>query len=236
MAEQTGEKKYEATLHRRQQARKQGQVARSQDLVAVALLFAGVSALLLVGDQAGGQLTWYANLTLRDSPSLDAEMTDVKNLLLRMGLVIAWIVAPLLALLLLVAGVMHLMQVGWLILPEKLNPDFRRINPAQGVKRLFSSQNLVRVVMGLAKMGVVMLVAFLALWQEREKLISVIDMSVSPKLLATCCRSRFGRASRSPPYCCCWPSSTSCSNAGSSGTRLAHDRAGTARRNQTDPG
>ena len=48
MAEQFGDKKYDATPFRRQKARQEGQVAKSQDLSSVALLFAGVSALLFL--------------------------------------------------------------------------------------------------------------------------------------------------------------------------------------------
>lgn len=178
MADQAGEKKFEATHHHRQKARKQGQVARSQDLVAVALLFSGVAALLMVGELAAAQLTIYTDRTLSESPRLDAKLTDVTGMLSQMAAMIAWIITPLLALLLLVAAMTHIAQVGWLILPEKLMPDARRINPAQGLKRIFSLHNLVRVFMGLAKMAVVLGVAAVALWQERDRLMSVVDMSV----------------------------------------------------------
>ena len=41
MPEQSGEKSFDATPHRRQQAREQGQVAYSQDLGSAALLVVG---------------------------------------------------------------------------------------------------------------------------------------------------------------------------------------------------
>lgn len=178
MADQAGEKKFDPTPHRRQEARKNGQVARSQDLVAVALLFAGVATLLMIGDLAAGQLTLYTDRTLSEQPRLDAGLTDVTGMLSQMVAMIAWIIAPLLSLLMLVAMLTHVGQVGWLILPDKLMPDTKRINPAQGLKRLFSLQNVVRVGMGLAKMTVVLIVAFVAIWQEREELMTLVDMSV----------------------------------------------------------
>ena len=56
MAEQFGDKKYDATPFRRQKARQEGQVAKSQDLSSVALLFAGVAALLFLGQTAANQV------------------------------------------------------------------------------------------------------------------------------------------------------------------------------------
>src|SRR5215211_6535862 len=49
MAEQCGEKSFDPTPHRRQQAREQGQVVYSQDLGSAALLIVGVLVLMYWG-------------------------------------------------------------------------------------------------------------------------------------------------------------------------------------------
>ncbi|MEX2092673.1 MAG: EscU/YscU/HrcU family type III secretion system export apparatus switch protein, partial [Pirellulales bacterium] len=51
MAESSGEKAFDATAHRRQQAREQGQVAFSQDLGSAMLLLVAGFLLLLMGGQ-----------------------------------------------------------------------------------------------------------------------------------------------------------------------------------------
>ena len=51
MAESSGEKTFEATAHRRQQAREQGQVAFSQDLGSAVLLLVGGLLFLFMGGQ-----------------------------------------------------------------------------------------------------------------------------------------------------------------------------------------
>ena len=58
--EQNGEKSQEPTQHRREQARGQGQIARSQDLASAALLLGGLVAVLWMGSpvmMALGRLT-----------------------------------------------------------------------------------------------------------------------------------------------------------------------------------
>ena len=51
MAESSGEKTFEPTAHRRQQAREQGQVAFSQDLGSAVLLLVGGMLLLMMGGE-----------------------------------------------------------------------------------------------------------------------------------------------------------------------------------------
>ena len=57
------------------------------------------------------------------------------------------------------AILVHLLQVGPLFLPNKLAPDFSRINPFKGVQRLVSISNFVRLGFGLFKISVVVAVA-----------------------------------------------------------------------------
>src|SRR3954452_12226216 len=49
MAEDAGDKSQDATPHRRQQAREQGQIAKSQELASAVILLAGATALLWLG-------------------------------------------------------------------------------------------------------------------------------------------------------------------------------------------
>ena len=49
MAESAGEKSFEATPHRRQEAREQGQVVYSQDLASAAMLMLGAVLITFVG-------------------------------------------------------------------------------------------------------------------------------------------------------------------------------------------
>ena len=60
MAETDGDKTQDATPHRRQQAREEGQVAKSQDLASAALLMVGLAALLWMGRPVVEMLARYA--------------------------------------------------------------------------------------------------------------------------------------------------------------------------------
>src|SRR5271166_2690750 len=60
MAETDGDKTQDATPHRRQQAREEGQVAKSQDLASAFLLLVGLAVLLWLGTPIVDMLERYA--------------------------------------------------------------------------------------------------------------------------------------------------------------------------------
>ena len=73
MAETDGDKTQDATPHRRQQAREEGQVAKSQDLASAALLLVGLAALLWLGGPVVEMLGRYATEQLGGEPWLTAD-------------------------------------------------------------------------------------------------------------------------------------------------------------------
>jgi flagellar biosynthetic protein FlhB len=75
------------------------------------------------------------------------------------------------------AILVHLAQVGILFLPQKLAPDFSRVDPLKGAKRLFSMTNLVRLAFGIFKIGVVIAVAY---WSIREYDDTILTLAILP--------------------------------------------------------
>ena len=169
MAEQFGDKKYDATPFRRQKARQEGQVAKSQDLSSVALLFAGVAALLFLGQTAANQVQNFTTLHLTEGAWTIVNAELVINQAVK--------------LMYLVALLINVMQTGFLFLPQKLTLDFKKVNPIQGLKRLFSIQSVVRLLLGLFKVGVVVGVAGVSLYFEADKIMTVSSMTV-PQIAA----------------------------------------------------
>lgn len=151
------EKSFPATPRRREEARKKGQVARSAEFGPAAILLALVVALhgLLPGE-AGQSLLRDLQFALRFSPH-DATLTfETVQQWQMLGL--SW-AARLLVLPLLLAVVLGLCagigQVGFAVTPEALAPQWNRINPATGIKRLFSTRGTVETLKGILKMALI---------------------------------------------------------------------------------
>lgn len=180
MAEQNGEKSQEPTPYRRQQAREQGQVARSHDLASAALLLGGMVALLWLG---GAVVTSLGLLTQRylggdawltaDVPAVTREFSDVM-------LALAPSLLPLLLTMLAVAVFINLAQVGLVFLPEKLAPDLSRIDPIAGFTRVFSLPSVMRLLFGMFKVGLVAAVAWASLSGEMDDVLALVGLESAP--------------------------------------------------------
>jgi len=177
MAETDGDKAQDATPHRRQQAREEGQVAKSQDLASAALLLAGLAALLWLGGPVVDVLGRYATEQLGGDPWLTANAQFIVAHEQRAAFALAGCLLPIFGLLMFVGIAANFLQVGFLFLPEKLAPDLTRLDPLQGFSRLFSLANLVRLVMGLLKMALVASVACASLYGQREKVLGLAAMT-----------------------------------------------------------
>jgi len=180
-AEDFGDKTHEATPYRRQKAREEGQVVRSQDLASAALLIAGLVVLWyfsrsladflgrLTSDHLGGT-AW-----LR----LDTQTAAHHAASLAAGLAVSLL--PVLALLLLGAILTHIGQFGFLYLPQKIGLDWQRINPLPNAQRIFSLTNAVHLGFGLLKVLLIIAVAGWALWGERGRLLN-LSGETSPQI------------------------------------------------------
>ena len=182
-SEDFGNKTHEATPYRRQKAREEGQVVRSQDLASAALLVGGLVALWY----SGSTVAHFLGELARDSLGGDAWVSftgqDAAQAVGRIAYGLALACGPLLGLLLLAAVLSQLSQVGLLYLPQKLALDWQRINPLTNGQRIFSVRNAMQLAFGLLKVLLITLVAGWSLWGERNRLMNLTD-ETTPQIAA----------------------------------------------------
>jgi len=180
MAENFGDKRHEATPYRRQQAREQGQVARSQDLASAAVL---VGSLLLIIYLGEGVVRFFEAFTEQQLGSASGdhwEVGDATSALAALTLGLARVLLPILGLVLVLAVLSHVGQVGFLFLPQKVALDWNHVNPLRGFQRVFSWSSVMRLTFGLGKTAVVLIVAGWCLWNDREQILLASSLAVAP--------------------------------------------------------
>lgn len=145
------DKNHEATPFKLMEARKKGQVAKSTELASFASLFAmlatilatlGVSAVFLAKTTA-----WWlssAHTKANDLAYLWTHLLAYTTDLSR--LVLAIVVAGLLS-----TVIITFIHVGPIFSGHPLKPDFNRINPSQGFKKIFALRSLVDLFRLIAK-------------------------------------------------------------------------------------
>ncbi len=179
MAEEAGEKKHEATPYRRQKAREEGQIARSQDLGSAVLLLAGIFVLQFTGSQIFETLAGVLKDHLEVPYYWTTDTSSILNHLLGLTYRVSLVLAPLFGVVFLTAIVINLAQGGLLWLPDKLGFDFNRINPLAGFGRIFSLSNGTRLGFGLLKMSLIAATLIMGVWSRWGEIMGLSDMPIA---------------------------------------------------------
>jgi flagellar biosynthetic protein FlhB len=171
MAEHAGEKSFEATPHRRQEAREKGQVAFSQDLGSAAMLMLGVLLLIMFGRALIEFCAQLMRRHLSEVADLGTTQQTLQNEWFRIAVSLSAVLLPILGLMMLGGILSSVLQIGFLWLPERLALDISRINPASGLRRIFSLSGTARLGFGLVKVVVVTGVAVAVLWMRWDEVL-----------------------------------------------------------------
>jgi flagellar biosynthetic protein FlhB len=184
------EKTEEPTPKRREDARKKGQVARSQDLNTAVLLLAGMGLLYFFGarmrDTMAGLMIW-AFTHIHD---VDFSPAGISQLFLFLNKETLVMIAPFTIGLMLIGVAVSLVQVGVFVSWDVMAPDWNKVNPISGFQRLFSTQAIVRVVMAIFKLAVIGTVTYWAVVKDLPTLFHLDTYEVRG-IFATICMMTF---------------------------------------------
>jgi flagellar biosynthesis protein FlhB len=174
MAENDAQERTEqATPKRLEEARRKGQIPRSRELSAAAVTLVGGAALYLLGAQITGQM---AEMMRRGLALSRDEATDSTFMLPALSTAAAdglWLSMPVLGLITLAAIIAPLALGGWSFAGQAMMPQFSRLNPLEGIKRMFAMRSLVELAKAMAKFGVVAVIAVIVLWKDAPALMAL---------------------------------------------------------------
>ncbi|MEA3286012.1 MAG: flagellar biosynthesis protein FlhB [Candidatus Marinimicrobia bacterium] len=157
MAEQQAaqDKTEQATPKRLEEAKDKGNVAKSQDLNSVVLLFAGIFGLTYSANEI---ITVFMNFTMNvynNAVEMDITKDTVSFYSAEFMKTYAGILGPIMLVLFFAALAVNYVQVGVMVAKKALVPKFEKINPAKGFKRMFSTRSLVELAKGVLKISLV---------------------------------------------------------------------------------
>jgi flagellar biosynthetic protein FlhB len=154
-SEQGGETTEEPSARRLQQARERGQVPRSRELTNFATMIGGSAALIAVG----GTLVGHMVQIMRTSLAVDPQsLSDPESMMASLGVAATTAVAAVLPIFGTLIGLVLLASValgGWNFSPAAMTPDFSRMSPLSGLKRLFGMHGVTELGKALLKCLVV---------------------------------------------------------------------------------
>ena len=188
MAEESGQDKTEEpTAQRLSKAREEGQIARSQELAPAAMMVMATLFFTMMGQYLFNSM---GNL-FKSQLQFDRKITDKAELLPAIfgsaivdGFVI---VLPLIAIMAVIAALSTTLSGGFIFSPKLALPNFGKLNPMSGLKRMFGTDALIQLGKSVAKFLVVGAILLMSVMNNLNDLtnISQMDLGQAVKVAGT---------------------------------------------------
>ena len=177
------EKTEEPTPRRLQKAREDGQVPRSRDLTTSVILLGGSIGLFVFGPFMSQRMMDIIHYNF----SFDREAAfDPAAMLNHLGQSFAdalWSLLPLFAILLVVSILGPICLGGWLWSSKALMPKGSRMNPIEGLKRMFGVKGRVELFKALAKVLLILSLAVFLLMYMQQDMLELASQAVRPSIV-----------------------------------------------------
>jgi flagellar biosynthetic protein FlhB len=160
------------TAKRRGEARKRGQVAKSSDLTSAAVLIAGlIAVVLMAGKIVQAAASVMVNVIAQIAhPGSVATSAGLSALMHEGAMTLLTTVGPIFGICIAAAVLVNVAQIGLRPSPKALKPDFGRLNPVNGFKRVFGPKIAFETGKSLAKVAVLGGIVALALVPDITRL------------------------------------------------------------------
>lgn len=179
-----GEKTEPATEKKKQDARDEGQVAKSKEIENAVSLFALFLIIRFGTSLLASNLLGLFRLIYDDIPEYiknydgNVNETSLYGLLAQVFIQVLLILAPIMLAAFVISFVCDVAQVKWHPTIKPLQPKGSKINPLSGFKKIFSKNALVELVKSILKISVVIYMAYSYLKKNFNGLMLLTDMTV----------------------------------------------------------
>lgn len=183
MAEENGEKTEQATDARREEFRKKGNVAHTKELASAAVLLAAAGCVYVLGRFFFKNMYEVFQYTFGDDMVVlvrEGKFTDAFRFCAEKALIL---MAPVMGMAGVIGAASSIMQVGFLQVEDALSPNFEKLSPVEGFKRVFSLRAVVEALKSILKMAAVGIVLYFLLRGEVRQVPYMLTFSIEQILL-----------------------------------------------------
>jgi len=172
------EKTEPATPKRREEAREKGNVAKSREVTYLFSLLGMTLALYFFGPYGIKNMLEIWQFGFTEGIRAELIPDDILSLLGKSFGRSFLLAAPLVGLSLAAAMAAEVLQVGILFTAQPLLPQFSRINPIQGLQRIFSIQSFMELLKGISKILIVGYVGYVTIKSQLPHILSLPQRDV----------------------------------------------------------
>ncbi len=154
-AETGGERTEEPSQRRLQEARERGQIPRSRELTNFATMMGGSATLVAIGGSLSAQMSQMMRSGLSLDPDSLSDTHSMVAALTKAALTATMALLPVFGALIALVLLASVVLGGWNFSPNAMAPDFSRLSPLSGMKRLFGLHGVSELGKALLKLTVV---------------------------------------------------------------------------------
>lgn len=173
-----GEKTEKATPKKRQDERKKGKVAKSQDINGAMLLLFSFIGLFIFGKALIETFASMYEHTFTEMVLWDLTSNSIQGLFNGIVLEMAKVLLPIMVIAVFGGIISNLMQIGILFTTEPLKFDLKKIDPIQGAKRIFSLRAIVELLKSMLKIVFISVITFTVIWIYKDDMLMTAFISV----------------------------------------------------------
>lgn len=180
MAEQSsGDKTEEATPKKRQDARKEGNVPQSKEITIAVTLIVSFYVFKLLYPWMCSYVMSVITETMERIPKINVlNESDAQSLFLDYLIKFGIASLPVLLAVGLVAIIASMAQTKMLVNFKSLKPKFNRMNPLEGIKRLFSLKGFIEVLKSVLKIVILIYIIYICIKNKLEYVPKLIDSPI----------------------------------------------------------
>lgn len=185
-----GEKTEPATSKKLEDVRKEGQVAKSKEIItAVSLMSLFIIIKVYVSTMGIKLIDAFKEIyelfgIMTDGSGSGLPMNLAAGIIRETFVIIINIVAPILIIAVVIAVLGNMLQQKWMVTAKPLQPKFSKLSPLNGFKRIFSVKQLVELFKSIAMMIVIGIMVYTTVKKEMNLLLTFYDITLYTALSA----------------------------------------------------
>ncbi len=186
MAESSGEKTEQPTGKKLEDARKEGNVPQSKEITIAVTLVVSFFSLKLLYPLVQTQVMSVLTDQIGNVSGIQRlSISDLQDMYIKYSLRYAIAAFPLLLIVGFAGAVITLAQTRLLVNFKSLKPKFDRMNPVQGIKKLFSLKGLIEVLKSVLKIILLIGIIYITIRDKLNIMPKLIDSTIEDVALFT---------------------------------------------------
>ncbi len=177
-----GEKTEKATPKKLRDAKKKGQVAKSQDLPAAFTFIASVAIVLALSSSLYHQLSDFLIMTFNTASDKDLT-SKIVALFYEANIVIFLASIPTMSLVAFIGVLITFVTVGPVFAPEVFKFDIKKFNPVDNLKAKFKIKTLVELLKSILKISIATYLIYTVIYKSIPVLVQTMTMPITGALI-----------------------------------------------------